>query len=209
MQNTSIIDLFLLSSLFVKVLTVGLIISSIWSWGFLIKKTLDMRKINSICTSLEHSLLRSTSINGFLNTTMSMRDDLTVELNSTIATLYEKNLLSKITPCVEHILYQSSTDLRKGIDSLASIGSISPFVGLLGTVWGIMSSFRSMIDDASNIASIAPGIAESLLATAIGLIVAIPANIAYNKIITQMDKVDERYELILNKIKNLTLNGNE
>lgn len=178
-------------------------LASVWTWGFTIRKILQIKKANKICDSLEHTLLRSTSLDAFISSSMSMRDDLTIEINSTISTLLEKNACVKIKSCVDHILYMKTNEIRSGIDTLASIGSISPFIGLLGTVWGIMSSFRSMTGDASNMASIAPGIAESLLATAVGLIVAIPANIAYNKISYNIDKVEERYCMILNKIQEL------
>jgi biopolymer transport protein TolQ len=104
---------------------------------------------------------------------------------------------------IEKVIYRAMnieiveqiTKLEKNLASLATIGSISPFIGLLGTVWGIMNSFQSLATNTQNALSIvAPGISEALVATALGLIAAIPAVLFYNKFIAQLDKLTSKYE---------------
>lgn len=202
-NKMSIIDLFLLSSTFVKILMLILISSSVWSWGFMFMKYISIRKTKLILRNLDEILIRSYSMKNFLNGLVSMREDFIIKLYTAISMFYEKRSSSKVDPIIESVFYNYSLKLRSGTDFLASVASISPYIGLLGTVWGIMSSFRSMIDDVSNISAIAPGIAESLLATAVGLVVAIPANLGYNSIATNLEKVENRFDIIVKRISNI------
>ena len=90
--------------------------------------------------------------------------------------------------------------LEESLPFLATVGSISPYIGLFGTVWGIMNSFMALGDvKNATLANVAPGIAEALIATAIGLFAAIPAVVAYNRFSTRLDRLTARYELFLDE----------
>lgn len=101
--------------------------------------------------------------------------------------------------------YQREMDrLESHLSFLATVGSVSPYVGLLGTVWGIMNSFRSLSSVAqATIAHVAPGIAEALIATAMGLFAAIPAVVAYNRYATATDRLATRFESFMEELSNV------
>ena len=101
--------------------------------------------------------------------------------------------------------YQREMDrLETHLSFLATVGSVSPYVGLLGTVWGIMNSFRSLSNiSQATIAHVAPGIAEALIATAMGLFAAIPAVIAYNRYVSDAEKLATRFESFMEELSNI------
>ena len=95
-------------------------------------------------------------------------------------------------------------DLEAHLAFLASVGSVSPYIGLLGTVWGIMNSFRGLSNVGSaTLAQVAPGIAEALVATAIGLFAAIPAVVAYNRFAHDIDRISIRFESFMEEFSNI------
>lgn len=95
-------------------------------------------------------------------------------------------------------------DLESGLPFLASVGSVSPYIGLLGTVWGIMNAFMGLTNTAqATLTQVAPGIAEALIATAIGLFAAIPAVLAYNRFVANIDRLTVRYESFLEEFTNI------
>jgi biopolymer transport protein TolQ len=94
--------------------------------------------------------------------------------------------------------------LERNLSFLATVGSVSPYIGLFGTVWGIMNSFRGLSNVAqATLAQVAPGIAEALIATAIGLFAAIPAVIAYNRYAAEIDRLANRYESFIEEFSNI------
>jgi biopolymer transport protein TolQ len=101
--------------------------------------------------------------------------------------------------------YQRETDaLEANLSGLATVGSVSPYIGLFGTVWGIMNSFRSLTNvSQATLAQVAPGIAEALIATAIGLFAAIPAVIAYNRYTHDLDRLATRFESFIEEFSNI------
>jgi biopolymer transport protein TolQ len=101
--------------------------------------------------------------------------------------------------------YQREMDnLESHLSFLATVGSVSPYVGLFGTVWGIMNSFRGLSNvTQATIAHVAPGIAEALIATAMGLFAAIPAVIAYNRYASNMDRLSTRFESFMEELSNV------
>jgi biopolymer transport protein TolQ len=101
--------------------------------------------------------------------------------------------------------YQREMDaLESNLAFLASAGSVSPYIGLFGTVWGIMNSFRGLANvQQATLASVAPGIAEALVATAIGLFAAIPAVVAYNRLSHDMDRLSSRFETFIEEFSNI------
>ncbi len=94
--------------------------------------------------------------------------------------------------------------LERGLPGLATVASVSPYIGLFGTVWGIMNSFRGLASvGQATLAQVAPGIAEALIATAIGLFAAIPAVIAYNRFTTQVERLESRFETFAEEFQNI------
>jgi biopolymer transport protein TolQ len=94
--------------------------------------------------------------------------------------------------------------LEANLPFLASVGSVSPYIGLFGTVWGIMNSFRGLSNvQNATLAAVAPGIAEALIATAIGLFAAIPAVVAYNRAVTDVDRLSIRFETFIEEFTNI------
>jgi biopolymer transport protein TolQ len=94
--------------------------------------------------------------------------------------------------------------LESHLPVLASVGSVSPYIGLFGTVWGIMNAFRGLANvHQATLAAVAPGIAEALVATAIGLFAAIPAVVAYNRYATEIDRLANRFESFMEEFSNI------
>ncbi|WP_231159152.1 MotA/TolQ/ExbB proton channel family protein [Candidatus Gromoviella agglomerans] len=171
---------------------------SIWSWGFIFIKVRQISSAKGLCRDLHSSLSMSSSVFSFISSISSLRGEFSVKFYAYMNRMAERGSINFFT--MESVVDDYIFDLRSGIDYIASVGSISPFIGLLGTVWGIMSSFRAMASDVG-IAAIAPGIAESLLATAIGLLVAIPSTLAYNKISSDLDGIESSLYSLLKKLK--------
>ena len=116
-------------------------------------------------------------------------------MNSLVKSRSKSNLSEKMSTMLETGIEKQITKLEKGFTFLATVGSTAPFIGLFGTVWGIMNSFQSIaISRNTSLAIVAPGIAEALFATALGLLAAIPAVIAYNKFNNDLRKYSQRLE---------------
>jgi biopolymer transport protein TolQ len=114
------------------------------------------------------------------------------------------SLVSRIDRSMNFTITREMERMERGMNLLASIGSVSPFVGLLGTVWGIMSSFQSIAESKNtSLAVVAPGIAEALFATALGLAAAIPAVIAYNKFAGDLERFGARLETFAQEFSTL------
>ena len=106
-----------------------------------------------------------------------------------------KDLIKRVDTVIQIQISREIQKLEKGMSFLASIGSVGPFIGLLGTVWGIVNAFQSIaISNNTSLAVVAPGIAEALFATALGLLAAIPAVAAYNKFSNDLDKIANSLE---------------
>jgi biopolymer transport protein TolQ len=196
----SIFDIFLLSSLFVKVCTLILLGASIWSWSFSFQKWKEIKDLETqthLLYDMSFGLKNWSSINSRLSGSNSnLIRSIAIKINKCV----ENNKTTEIYSVIDSILDIQSEKLHKNLDILDSIATISPFIGLLCTVWGITSSFRSMIGGGIDITTIAPGIAEALLATAIGLIVAIPASLSYNRLTAMINTSDTTLSITLKDI---------
>jgi biopolymer transport protein TolQ len=117
----------------------------------------------------------------------------------------EKNLLiDNIRRAMLARLQKEMDELEQGLNTLATIGSVSPYIGLFGTVWGIMNSFRALADvSQATLSHVAPGIAEALVATAIGLFAAIPAVLAYNALSNQITRFQSQFESFIDEFQNV------
>ena len=114
---------------------------------------------------------------------------------------YKKNFCERIEREMHIVMERELSNLSIHMNFLASVGSTAPFVGLFGTVWGIMNSFTAIgMSQNTSLAVVAPGIAEALFATALGLVAAIPAVLAYNKITDRINTIGNRIEIFINEM---------
>ena len=201
--DLSIFSLFLRADPIVKFVMIGLFLSSVWSWAIIINKIKMIRKINNVTKKFEDIFWSTSSLEDLYTKTESKNDNPMIAIfnksmiewlkirNSKIKDKTENRLNSVMVSSINNEM----TKLEKNMIFLASLGSAAPFVGLFGTVWGIMNSFQAIgITKKTSLAVVAPGIAEALFATALGLIAAIPAVIAYNKISSVLDNYSIRLE---------------
>ena len=196
----SIISLFLRADFIVKSVIIILIVSSIYSWAIIFEKMKMFKKINKTTEEFENKFWKSKSAEAFYNNLPANFDDpmANVFRNSMEAMLKSKrssNLNEKMSRMLEINAEQQMEKIEKSYTFLATVGSTAPFIGLFGTVWGIMNSFQSIaISRNTSLAIVAPGIAEALFATALGLLAAIPAVVAYNKFNSDSKKYSQKLE---------------
>ena len=183
----SIISLFLRADIIVKSVMIILIASSVYSWAIIFDKIRVFRKINKSAEEFEDKFWKSKSAETFYNNLPASVDDPMAQLFKTsmqtvIKSRSRSTLSEKLPGILEINIEKQMSAIDKNYTFLATVGSTAPFIGLFGTVWGIMNSFQSIaISRNTSLAIVAPGIAEALFATALGLLAAIPAVIAYNK----------------------------
>ena len=183
----SLINLFLRADIIVKSVIILLIACSIYSWAVIIEKFRLFKKINDSSDEFETKFWNSKSAESFYNNLpVNIEDPLALVFKDAMQNLLKKksksDLNSRIATILETGIENQISKISKGFTFLATVGSTAPFIGLFGTVWGIMNSFQSIaISRNTSLAIVAPGIAEALFATALGLLAAIPAVIAYNK----------------------------
>ena len=209
--DLSIFSLFLRADPIVKFVMIGLLLSSVWSWAIIINKIKLIIKINNVTKKFEDIFWSTSSLEDLYSKTESNNSNPMIAIfnKSMIEWLKLRNskIKDKIENRLNNVLVNSInneiTKLEKNMIFLASLGSAAPFVGLFGTVWGIMNSFQAIgITKNTSLAVVAPGIAEALFATALGLIAAIPAVIAYNKISSIFDNYSIRLETFAQEFVN-------
>ena len=196
----SLMSLFFRADIVVKSVIIILIVCSIYSWAVIIEKFRFFKKINKSSEEFEEKFWNSKSAETFYNSLPEKVDDpMTVVFQNAMKSLLKKksknNLNEKMTTFLEVGIEKQISKIDKGFTLLATVGSTAPFIGLFGTVWGIMNSFQSIaISRNTSLAIVAPGIAEALFATALGLLAAIPAVVAYNKFNTDSKKYSQKLE---------------
>ena len=195
----SILTLFIRADIVVKSVIIILIVSSIYSWAIIFEKIKLFKKINKSSEEFEEKFWKSKSAENFYNSLSNINDPMqNIFKNSMQVLLKSKrspNLDEKMSRMLEINVDIEMEKIDKSYTLLATIGSTAPFIGLFGTVWGIMNSFQSIaISRNTSLAIVAPGIAEALFATALGLLAAIPAVIAYNKFNSDSKRYTARIE---------------
>ncbi len=196
----SILNLFLRADVIVKSVIIILITSSIYSWAVIIEKYRLFKKINKSSEEFENKFWKSRSAESFYNNLPENIDDpMTNVFKDTMQVIIKSksksNLSNKLESMLEVNIEKQMNRLDKNYTFLATVGSTAPFIGLFGTVWGIMNSFQSIaISRNTSLAIVAPGIAEALFATALGLLAAIPAVVAYNKFSSDSKKYSQKLE---------------
>ena len=196
----SLLNLFLRADIIVKSVIIILIVCSIYSWAVIIEKFRLFKKINKSSEEFEENFWNSKSAETFYNSLPTKVDDpMAVVFQEAMESLLKKksknNLSERMSTFLEVGIEKQMSKIDKGFTFLATVGSTAPFIGLFGTVWGIMNSFQSIaISRNTSLAIVAPGIAEALFATALGLLAAIPAVVAYNKFNTDSQKYSQKLE---------------
>jgi len=196
----SLFSLFIRADIIVKSVIIILIVFSIYSWAVIIEKFRLFKKINKTSEEFEEKFWSSKSAETFYNSLpTNVQDPMACVFKDAMESLLKKkskaNISERMTAMLETGIEKQMNIIDKGFTLLATVGSTAPFIGLFGTVWGIMNSFQSIaISRNTSLAIVAPGIAEALFATALGLLAAIPAVIAYNKFNTDSKKYSQKLE---------------
>ncbi len=197
-----IIQLFLRADFIVKAVIIILIAASVYSWALIFDKYKLFKKIDKSTTSFEEKFWKTRSAESFYNNfTNREKDPIGNIFQSAMAELIKTKSKSsavqsaRVSRIIEISADKEIKSIEKHFTFLATVGSTAPFIGLFGTVWGIMNSFQSIaISRNTSLAIVAPGIAEALFATALGLLAAIPAVVAYNKFNSDSKKYSARVE---------------
>ena len=196
----SLMNLFIRADIVVKSVILILIACSIYSWAVIFEKFKLFKKINKSTEEFENKFWNSKSAETFYNNLPATTEDpMALLFRDAMQNLLKRrsktDLNVRMTTLLETGIEKQVTKITKGFTFLATVGSTAPFIGLFGTVWGIMNSFQSIaISRNTSLAIVAPGIAEALFATALGLLAAIPAVVAYNKFNNDSIKYSQRLE---------------
>ena len=196
----SLINLFLKADIIVKSVIIILILFSIYSWAVIFEKFKLFKSINNSSDQFEDKFWKSRSAESFYNSLpQNLNDPMAVlfkeSMQGIMKSKSKSNMSEKLNNMLEAGIDKQISKIEKGFTFLATVGSTAPFIGLFGTVWGIMNSFQSIaISRNTSLAIVAPGIAEALFATALGLLAAIPAVVAYNKFNNDLRIYSQRLE---------------
>jgi biopolymer transport protein TolQ len=215
-QDLSIVTLLLNASFVVQLVVFILFVVSITSWTVIFKKLFSLRKIRSLNENFEKDFWSGKSLNElFSSATQNARSAGPMERifasgMREYQKLREKRisdsslLMDGATRAMRASLQREMDAIESSLSWLASVGSVSPYVGLFGTVWGIMHAFTGLAAlQQVTLAKVAPGIAEALVATAIGLFAAIPAVLAYNRFARDIDRVSIQLETFMEEFSNI------
>jgi len=196
----SIVTLFMRADLVVKFVMISLVLASIFSWALIIDKIKIFKKIFKETDIAEDQFWSSKSAGEFYKKTSSSSDNpLVVVFRAGMECVQDHKSKGQIVERTKRVMDvaidKQIEKYEKNLTFLATVGSVAPFVGLFGTVWGIMNSFQSIaISRNTSLAIVAPGIAEALFATALGLLAAIPAVVAYNKFSSDSRRYTQKLE---------------
>jgi biopolymer transport protein TolQ len=207
-HDLSLWGLFLSADFVVKLIMIGLLAASFWSWTIIFNKFIRINCLFSSATQFEDSFWSGGSLDALFERVGNRpRDPMSAvfaaamrEWKRTANARSTVTLQERIERAMQVTLGREMDRLESHMGFLASVGSTAPFIGLFGTVWGIMNSFQSIAaSQNTSLAVVAPGIAEALFATAIGLVAAIPAVIAYNKLSLELNRYANRLDSFANE----------
>jgi biopolymer transport protein TolQ len=203
--GTSFLELFIQAHLVVQIVMVGLLLASVWSWAIIIEKIFAFRRARREADRFEQLFWSGQSLEELYATLARDRTQTMAALFVAAMREWKRSVegniraLGGIQLRVEKVMDVTISREMERLDRrllfLATVGSTAPFIGLFGTVWGIMSSFQAIAASKNtSLAVVAPGIAEALFATALGLLAAIPAVMAYNKFSADSARLSQRLE---------------
>lgn len=214
--DMSLMTLLTGASLPVQVVMAILLLTSLVSWWYIFIKVATLKRAEREAVDFEESFWRGGDLNQLYDTVTAGRRKV-----QGMASIFEagfkeyarlkrqgglevSDVMEGSRRAMRAAYNREMDDLDAHLPFLASVGSVSPYIGLFGTVWGIMNAFRGLANMAqATLAHVAPGIAEALIATAIGLFAAIPAVIAYNRFASSVDRLAVRYESFMEEFTNI------
>jgi biopolymer transport protein TolQ len=214
--DLSILALVKQASILVQIVMAGLLVASLLSWYSIFKKWFALNAAVKSTRAFENDFWSGGDMAALLQRAQQRRKD-----SGPLERIFEAGMHEYLKtrqsrpsdPAIQldaarramRASYQREMDgIEGGLSFLASVGSVSPYVGLFGTVWGIMNAFRGLANvQQATLASVAPGIAEALIATAIGLFAAIPATVAYNRFAADTDRLANRFETFMDEFSNI------
>ncbi|OYY63148.1 MAG: protein TolQ [Burkholderiales bacterium 28-67-8] len=215
-QDMSILSLVLHASLVVQIVMAGLLITSLASWSVIFSKLFGLRRVRGQNEAFEREFWAGKNLNDLYDEAAKHADQ-SAPMERLFASgmrefmkLRERRvadsgaLLDGARRAMRASFQRELDTIESNLSFLASVGSVSPYVGLFGTVWGIMHAFIGLATLTQvSLASVAPGIAEALVATAIGLFAAIPAVIAYNRFARDIDRIAMQMETFIEEFSNI------
>ena len=201
----SMLALFARATLTVKLVMVALMIMSFWSWSIIIRKHMMYRKARAEAAVFDRAFWSGEPLDELYEKIGPQPDGASERIFASGMTEWRRShrqdggliagAQSRIDRAMDVAISRESEDLNGGMSFLATVGSTAPFIGLFGTIWGVKHAFEEIaVSQNTNLATVAPGIAEALLATGIGLVAAIPAVVFYNKLNADSEKVIGGYE---------------
>jgi biopolymer transport protein TolQ len=214
-EDLSIIYLITQASLLVQLVMALLIGLSLVSWYWIFRKWFQIRSARTSTGSFERDFWSGGDLNTLYQSAAASRDDIGGiegifesgyrEFTKLRAKSHDQGaIIDGARRAMRATHQREMDDLEAHLAFLATVGSVSPYIGLLGTVWGIMNAFRGLANVSSaTLAQVAPGIAEALVATAIGLFAAIPAVVAYNRFTHDIDRIGIRFESFMEEFSNI------
>ena len=205
-ESLSLWNLFLAADIVVQGVIVLLLLASVWTWAVIFQKSLRLRRLCRNVRAFERVHRQRGSLEKLLNDESEIIREPLKHIFVAACSVFEQrsdvkpehrtaDLQQRLVHVMEAAVQSQMDKLERYMTFLASVGSSAPFVGLFGTVWGIMNSFSAIAAlGNTSLVVVAPGIAEALFATALGLVAAIPASIAYNKFVADLDRLASRIE---------------
>lgn len=206
-HDITMLGLFLQADWVVKSVMLMLVFASIWCWAIIIEKLMRIRKMNAQADAFEDSFWSGGSLDALYERVGTQPED---PMAATFAAgmrewrhaadrgfggAMKASLQQRVERVMAVTIGREMSRAERYMTFLASVGSVAPFIGLFGTVWGIINSFTAIANsNNTSLAVVAPGIAEALFATAIGLVAAIPAVVAYNKFTTDLSRYADRLD---------------
>jgi biopolymer transport protein TolQ len=208
--------LFLQADIVVKAVMFGLLLASVWSWAIILERSRRLSRLNGEAAKFEDWFWKSKDLEAMVEPAgradhPSARAFLAgmTEWRRSLAgrgsrAIDREGLRNRLASAINVAIARDIDELSDRLNALATIGSVAPFVGLFGTVWGIMRSFTGIAaSQNTTLAVVAPGIAEALFATAIGLFAAIPAVIGYNRLLHRVNRLEARLNAFAEEYLNL------
>lgn len=197
--------LFLRATITVKIVMIMLVLSSFWSWAIIIQKYIVYRRAKRDALAFEEAFWSGTPLDEVYESVKDAPRGGSEKIFSAAMREWRRShrddgrmiagAQARIDRAMNVAIQREADDINQGLTFLATVGAITPFVGLFGTVWGIKYSFEEIaIQQSTNLAVVAPGIAEALVATGLGLVAAIPAVIFYNMLSADAEKLNGRHE---------------
>ncbi|PZX19661.1 cell division and transport-associated protein TolQ [Palleronia aestuarii] len=204
-MDFSILSLFARATLTVKLVMLILVLASFWAWAIIIQKLIAFRRARSEAAAFDAAFWSGDPLDDLYRKLGPEPDGRAESVFAAGMTEWQRShrsdgalipgAQSRIDRSMDVAIAKEAEDLERGLPWLATVGSTAPFIGLFGTVWGIMNAFIAIAQEQNtNLAVVAPGIAEALLATGLGLLAAIPAVIFYNKLTADAGRIVGGYE---------------